>query len=223
MNTKYKIEDKRITKYNLDYSFFEVDSPELWYFIGFFYADGYLERKGIWIHLAKKDKEFLRDLVSRFSNAPIHEYLNKKGNLSVMWIARRVRIVSILKDRFGLMERKTHKIIFPEVLEEYLKDFVRGYFDGDGGFNIHRRNGNKRYEFLEFGITCGSKDFINVLYGILQGWGCRVGFYKVKNERKWVIQGWKGSTQQFVKSVYYGGCLSMKRKADMYYDKDSIA
>lgn len=132
--------------YNKDY-FKIIDSEDKAYWLGFLYADGcinkcYRNKKLQGMHLeltvCEKDKHHL----SKFkwclsSDVPIKKkivLLNKKE-----YVAYRLCIccTEICQDLIKLkcIPSKTYSIKFPSyeiVPKLYMRDFIRGYFDGDG-------------------------------------------------------------------------------------------
>jgi hypothetical protein len=62
----------------------------------------------------------------------------------------------------GGTENKSLTLEFPEVPKEYLPDFIRGYFDGDG--SIMRLKNNR----VNSAFTCGSKKFLIKLHQALK-------------------------------------------------------
>jgi hypothetical protein len=62
----------------------------------------------------------------------------------------------------GGKENKSLTLNFPNIPKEYLSDFIRGYFDGDG-CAMYLKNNRFNTAF-----TCGSKKFLDELLKILQ-------------------------------------------------------
>lgn len=66
--------------------------------------------------------------------------------------------------KLGLTERKSLKISYPNILAEFDKDFIRGYFDGDGSVyksttNTYYKGVKRSYDYLRVKFTTGSKLF----------------------------------------------------------------
>jgi len=53
-------------------------------------------------------------------------------------------------------------VSFPEIPKEYLHDFIRGYFDGDGSIMLMKNNR------INSAFTCGSKKFLDKLLETLR-------------------------------------------------------
>jgi len=156
-------------------SFFKKWSPEMAYALGFFAADGTMivnNRGAHFIEFHSTDKELIvmiRNLLE--SNHKI-SIKNPKGEGHK--VAYRIQIGS--KEIFGdllilgFMPNKSLILDFPMVPKRFQRDFVRGYFDGDGSvyFKKHKskdRN-NKRWIFTSR-FTSGNKKFLESLHAKL--------------------------------------------------------
>ena len=54
---------------------------------------------------------------------------------------------------------------FPDIPPEYLPDFIRGYFDGDGSIILRKTKYNM---YAQISFTSGSKDFLLRLQSVLE-------------------------------------------------------
>lgn len=147
---------RRIYNYNRD--FFKVWSPELAYFAGLFAADGNLRRdtrpnQGNYymrIESQKIDKHILYDLHKILGlKSKVHE-CSREGNGILNFGSYEVRdwLVSI-----GIDEYKTSSLSEVKVPDEFMKDFLRGFIDGDG---CYTGPGGKFKRI----IICGTKSFL---------------------------------------------------------------
>jgi hypothetical protein len=118
-------------RYKHNWDFFEKDSEELYYFLGFVAADGYISNNEIEIGLSETDLAILekfRDLI--VPDKPI--YYKARTRSYTLKISCRSKIKKF-KEFFDMTSNKKHdEIGFPEIPKKYLKDFIRGYVDGDG-------------------------------------------------------------------------------------------
>ena len=118
-------------KYNYNWDFFKQKSEELYYFLGFVAADGYLTENEIEIGINEKDAcilEKFRDLI--VPNKPL--YYKESTHSYTLKISCKSLMV-YFKDFYGMVSNKKHEeISFPEIPKEYLRHFIRGYVDGDG-------------------------------------------------------------------------------------------
>lgn len=156
--------------YNKDY-FKVIDSADKAYWLGFLYADGcicekykngFLKNMALEITLCNTDRRHLEKLSECLdSNLEIHtKHTRYKGK---DYDACRIIIscTSMCKDliKLGCIPRKTYDIKFPTydiVPYEYMRDFIRGYFDGDGCIHTGTMSGKKH---IELSLT-GMKDML---------------------------------------------------------------
>lgn len=134
----------------VDHDFFKTWSPEMAYVLGYIAADGAItigKRGNHYIDISSIDQE-LPEMV-RNSLGADHAITHRKLN-SRCQIAYRIQIGSkeIVRDlsKLGLAPRKTKRLILPPgIPSEYFRDFIRGYFDGDGNISYayYRRKGRK--------------------------------------------------------------------------------
>lgn len=121
-----------VKKYKYNNNFFYKDSEELYYFLGFIASDGYISDNEIEIGVNKKDSHIIerfRDLIC--PDKPI--YTKEKTN-SVKLKLNLKEEALMIKNMFGMTTSKKHKELkFPQnIPNKYIKDFMRGYIDGDG-------------------------------------------------------------------------------------------
>lgn len=149
-------------RYQYNWEFFKEDSEELYYFLGLVASDGYLSNDEIEIGLNEKDLhilERLRDLI--VPEKPVN--LKKNTNSYTLKISCRSKMKRF-KDFFGMKTNQKHKEMrFPNVPKEYMKDFIRGYVDGDGGIDTTKGyRGDKVYVGPRLRIL-GNLEFLTVL------------------------------------------------------------
>lgn len=116
--------------YKINIDFFK-NSEEYWYFTGFVASDGYISDEKVELCLNKKDEEILK----RFRNmiSPEKPIYDKPNTRSKKFTIHSKKIAKHYKELFGMTTNNKHKeMVFPNVPDEYLKDFIRGVFDGDG-------------------------------------------------------------------------------------------
>lgn len=189
---KYHISDKKISdiffkhglkprknvhqgKYQFNNDFFLQDSEYLAYFLGLMSSDGYIASNDnhIGIELARKDKKVLEDIsLAMGYNRPILDIERKeRGNGEFSkFILENAKIKRLLIDKYGIVPQKTYDknfcFNFINLDKKYWKDYIRGYFDGDGSIKITGTS-------LTFQIDGTS---IKMLLGIqqaLRGIGCK--------------------------------------------------
>ena len=151
-----------------------VNTLEAAYILGFYIADGCINGNKFVITLSEKDKEILEKIrdymspVTKLCYKP--ERVNKAGitthpMYSFSFACK--EIVSRLEE-LGLGQKKTYleKSIKNIVPKEFMWDFIRGYWDGDGNINssevtkkVMLKNGEEAtYQYNNIGFTIISKD-----------------------------------------------------------------
>lgn len=149
---------KKVAHPNLRHDFFEIiDSEEKAYWLGFLYADGYVNEKNgaIVMDLAQKDE----DQIKRFCQAlganedKIRHRIHKCGSKSCsVKISSRQMCNDVVN--LGCGQNKSLTVRFPMFIEKKLRlPFFSGYYDGDG------------YE-SSYEICCGSKRFLEDIKNI---------------------------------------------------------
>jgi hypothetical protein len=130
------------------------------YIFGLWCADGCIYNGKIFdITLHKKDKYILKKIAKE---------LDYQGNL-IDYVDRQASRINfscvvIYNDLISLggSECKNLTLAFPQIPKEYLADFIRGYFDGDG--SIWNVKGNR----INTSFYSGSKKFLLELLKILK-------------------------------------------------------
>lgn len=147
------------------------------YLLGYIYSDGTIEdvRKSsrtCYLAITSVDYDILykiREALSSNHNL----YINKQrvtifpGNrkyLCKQSYTLRIGSKSLFDDlvKLGLTPRKSLTLKFPKIPINFLKYFVRGYFDGDGSVMVSTAKGRKMSSITTT-FTCGSSIFLEDL------------------------------------------------------------
>ena len=129
-------------KYDIDLNYFKViDTEEKAYWLGFIFADGYVDEKSytVAIELKRSDKKQLYKLKKSIkSEHNVKDRVDK--NTSYFRFCNK-NIVDDLT-QYGLGKPKSLNLKFPNNIPDSMKvDFIRGYFDGDGSlYTLGKRN-----------------------------------------------------------------------------------
>ena len=144
------------------------------YVFGFWYADGDMKHeKSYRVSFSSKDLALLEQIKQAVgSNAKIYRfYRNGLLENSYYLTLHSKNLYRDLK-KLGGRRNKSTKLKFPSVPSEYLSDFIRGYFDGDGSVHVitykATKNG-KSYTEIRSNFTCGTKTFLEEQSHILPG------------------------------------------------------
>lgn len=148
-NLKTRNDREQALKYRVDENYFEcIDDEHKAYWLGFMYADGFISNKRkqnsykIGMSLSECDKEILdkfnKDLNS---NYPLKRYTPKTEYNSKNYYRLLISSNKLAEDLIdkGCITNKTKVLCFPnerQVPSKFIKDFIRGYNDGDGCITI---------------------------------------------------------------------------------------
>jgi hypothetical protein len=153
-------------QYNINDDFFKKWSNNMAYILGFWWADGniHISNGSYRFSIAQKDRYILESILEEMNCNPkpiriIGKSKNHCYNFSIYSKAIVTDIMSL-----GGTENKSLTTKFPLIPPQYLSDFIRGYFDGDGCiyFCSHLQAYKSKF-------TSGSKDFIYKLHEHLTG------------------------------------------------------
>lgn len=210
---------KQRQQIQINHNYFKTWSKNMAYIFGLWCADGHIyENKGYYfsIKLHKQDKYLLQKILDEM-NSKHNIYENKDNSCHITFSSKTIYHDII---RLGGKERKSLDMNFPYVPNEYLADFIRGYFDGDG--SIHKDNGD---------ITiCGTKEFLNELNNVLKNQSINItnihqyNIARGNNTYKLQICR-KNEIINFINFIYNDVdnlCLYMKRKRDICYAYASV-
>lgn len=199
--------------YTLNESFFRDWSPEMSYLLGYIYADGSMDRGKYRIRFASIDIDQLETVRTLFkSDRPITEASNKNGK----WYEFNVQNKQIYSDlrNLGIYPNKSLTMRLPNIPDAYKRDFVRGYFDGDGCvYEVKRKRPTPG---METDFATGSKDFGSQFTALLND---IVGNYfscKMKRKNYYNIRTNNVGSEKFYETIYYEGCIHLKRKSDKF-------
>lgn len=167
----------KFLSYNSGY-FNEIDSPTKAYWLGFLYADGYTTNDDRWgLELMVSDKPHMQNLLNEIEYTGNIKDRKRNNTETCSFLIKNKTMTNSLVSK-GIVPRKTEVLEFPseDTLNPiYYKDFIRGFFDGDGCVfyqirTIPRKDrNNKIYDKLskEVSFCCKSEKFINKLNDIL--------------------------------------------------------
>ena len=139
------------------------------YVLGFMYADGSLDvnpRGSEYFSLHVADKILLENIRNALQSE--HKIAHRKrkdgtGHYYRLQVGSKYMCNELRT--IGLCKYKTHVMSLPNIPDEYLSHFVRGYFDGDGNVWIGEVHKNrKRSTFvMQTVFTSSSKKFLTSL------------------------------------------------------------
>lgn len=218
-------------KYSVNDTFFDnIDSEEKAYFLGIIYADGYLSKTkyggSIIIQLKLTDIEILEKLKNSISyTGKIHIRQRNpkwKGSYPNSYTSARLEITNkhIFQrlTEIGLTQNKTEDCKYPYdiINKKYQKDFIRGYFDGDGSV-FKTSDGKWRCSI------CGTEDFLK---GIMKYFSKE---FRIKSRHpdresnnRYYSFGKKDDVKSFLNTIYEGSSIYLERKFNKYKEFMSL-
>ena len=209
VGTKIKAEDadkwlaiSTVTRYYKDMpmlrtvnkDFFKKWTREMAYVLGLFASDGYMwknNRESHFFAFQITDGSLLekvREALGSNHHMAIRQYKNKKWKTSYrIQIGSREMFNDL--EALGMTQNKTKTLRYPAVPRSFFRDFVRGYFDGDGNVwvgEVHKERETRTRVILSV-ITSGSKGFLVDFSRCLQFYGFGKGslFYR---QKAWRLQ-----------------------------------
>jgi hypothetical protein len=166
-----------IKKYNKD--FFKTWSRDMAYIIGFLCADGGLTKTTRGTHFItfySMDKELLERIrVVISSEHMLSKRSVRSGSVYRLQLGSKEWFEDL--SRLGLTVQKTDRMQLPAVPKEFLGDFVRGYFDGDGNVWVGYVHGDRQTQTctIQTTFTSASSDFLESLKLSLHNFGLAGG------------------------------------------------
>jgi len=208
-----KVQKKQRRQTLVNHDYFKQWSRNMAYIFGLWCADGYIRnRKNGYcfsIKLHKNDKYLLQQILDEMQSK--HKIYDNKDNSCHFVIGSKTIVNDIVN--LGGIERKSLTLTFPNVPEEYLVDFIRGYFDGDGSISSN----GKSIKIV------GTLEFLNDLKIILENKDIHItSVYKnnpKKNSNHYVLCiNRKSEILKFCQFIYSSieDCLYLKRKYEIF-------
>lgn len=192
--------------------FEEINSEEKAYFLGFIFADGYIQGNCLGIEIHLRDKHLLESFKKIINSQSSISYRKRKNTEMVSIHVTSNKIIEDLS-KYGIIENKTYLTKkLPLIKKELIPHFLRGLVDGDGWI---LNKGNK----MALGFTSYSynicKDFQEYCFSII---GSRNIKITTKGEKTtaYVCQFQsKADVKQLVTVLYKNNKICLTRKYAM--------
>jgi len=166
-------------RYRANDSTFSDYSDETFYWLGFFAADGCIvSEHTLQFSLSIGDRQQVEKFRSFLQSDNRIYYNDKEARLMLT----SPEIVARLA-HWGITERKSKTIQFPNLPDQYIRPFLLGYSDGDGSLGVYLYHDKKRnyvHHRAYFSICSGNKDFVTAYRANLLAGGTiktRAGIY----------------------------------------------
>lgn len=234
LNNKWH-RSQRKNQYTFNENYFDnIDNEHKAYWLGFLMADGYIlskrpprkgknhESQSFGFSIGLKDKElaekFKEDLEA---TNPINVYQSKNGGYKKDTIAVRILLTSqhavdSLK-KWGVVENKTFIVKMPDIKDELVPAFIRGYSDGDGSVVI-RKNGKFSWSLV------GTKELLGSILEFLGKENLKLGQKKTeagKNNYQVNIFG-NRQVEELLDYIYKDATIYLTRKYEKYKEMKRI-
>lgn len=212
-----------------------VDSEEKAYWLGFLAADGCIRRRikkdgktrgdSIALKLSvvdEKHMERFRDSICPSGKIWYQtcKTVTRKGNDSYsdtcnLGVYSNELVQDIIK--LGVGPKKTFTISKPNIDEKYYRDYIRGFFDGDGCCYVKKTKGNRGLYTLDvkFSFACASKELRDFFAEELNKIGISTKCYD--NFNLIIVGGFLGA-KNFFDYLYTNATIYLQRK----YDKGMV-
>lgn len=162
-------------KYTFNESFFSTWSASMAYVLGYICADGCLTNDDCTVTIASNDIEHLLS-ISRILSLNYPHVCGRGKTKSLVLRSKKLYFDLV---NLGLTQRKSLTLRFPSIPHEYMTDFIRGDFDGDGCISITQKTGAPSVSFAS-----GSLSFITVLHEVLVNLGLSTRSIRLKKSNQ---------------------------------------
>ena len=216
---------KRPDKYFYDKDFFEnINTEEKAYWLGFIYADGYVyyseEKRNyeLGIELQIGDINHLRKFNKSINGnleVKITEKYDKRYEKTYRHCTIRLHDKKLVEDlnKNGVVQNKSYIIKFPNLRNDLIVPFIRGFFDGDGCLQLNKQRQCHRVDF-----ACASIDFVNKLRDILyNNYNINSYITQDKNIYRLNIRGLTNA-YLFGRLLYDNSTIYLDRKYNKFYN-----
>ena len=203
-----------------EHYFDEIDNGDKAYILGLLWSDGCnsVNLGKITLQLQEKDKHILEDISELTQSDMPLWFLNlhdKNPNWSNTYtLTLRSRHMSDLLESYGMVQRKSLVLTFPEWLDQSLyPHFIRGYMDGDGSIYYSQNKNVLRISMV------GTKEFLSAIQYICSKIGVKTSLrHKSKsNDAVHTLYTTSNSgTFKFLQWIYNDSNLKLQRKYDKY-------
>lgn len=211
----------RIRKYKCNEDYFEkIDSKEKSYWLGLLYADGYVRKRKqsdgkhkqggiVGISLKNGDEYLLEKLIIDLESTYKLKKQIKDKFLSYKLEVNSSKMVNDLIN-LGCTPNKSLKLLPPNLADEFISHFIRGYFDGDG--SIGRYDGRLKFSLL------GTNELLTWILKFFKNKGMKTTpkISKKKNIHQFQVNS-KSDIELIEKILYYSSNNhQLKRKKEKF-------
>ncbi|MFM2340145.1 MAG: hypothetical protein RLZZ360_781 [Candidatus Parcubacteria bacterium] len=206
--------------YNKD--FFKTWSSDMAYILGFLYADGNIvktKRGTHFVAIYTADKDLLTQMqTSLGSDHKIAARMSNTGAVYRLQIGSQKWFEDL--HEIGLKPNKTNRMSLPDLPSQFIGDFIRGYFDGDGNVwtgLIHKDRPTK-HTVLQVAFTSASLEFLKELQTSLKVLGVIGGSVRNSNKGNYARLSFSTEDALTIHKIMYNGAhkLYLPRKKQVF-------
>ena len=205
---------RRFGDIKLSYNFESIESQNQAYICGILLADGYIGKTQIKLDLKKEDLELIQKIRDYFSpDIKITLYKNRTASFKVSskTACNNARLLKL-----GV-KKAVEQSNIPEMNQELLRHFVRGYFDGDGSiFKCYNK-------YLKSYICSPTENILLEIQKILEDNNIESSInLEVRNNHKSIIDGREVLSSINIYRLFIRKKESLKRFYNFLYDNSEL-
>jgi hypothetical protein len=168
-------------KYTCNGNYFDNWSNEMAYILGFISADGCVKGSNLVISLQRQDKQLLEDIgrclkYTGFVKDSVAKITKKQKSYDISTLNIISKTLTDRLKELNVIENKSLVITMPNIPKEFIIDYIRGYFDGNGSVGVQypksKRTETKTAQ-IRVRICGGSEVFITQIRDVLHEFGLR--------------------------------------------------
>ena len=125
---------KTYRKYKIDEDFLLKESPEKYYFLGYFLADGHLSKESNQIIFEGKDIDIFNYLKKILKSEHPIKCRKRDTNCYIQFSSKKL-LMDLVK-KYNIRSNKAHNITMPIIPKKYFAEFLLGFIDGDGSIYL---------------------------------------------------------------------------------------
>lgn len=191
--------------------YFSTQNHNMAYVMGFLAADGNISKEGnrIQSQLSIKDRPQLEMIYNEIGGSKVYEY-ESNGYLCCGWHCYSAQIKRDLAE-YNIIPHKTGKLSLPKKLsKEYWKDFIRGYFDGDGSVF-------KDEQGIRLSITSANREILDDINSFFKENGIKPSTIYADHNNV-CIKFRSQASIDIYNLLYYDDCLCLIRKKQRFLE-----
>ena len=208
--------------YTINEEFFNViDTEEKAYIIGFICADGYVGQGTIQFYISVKDINILEKIKKCLGSNALISFSTqknpyKKGKEFCELCRLQLSSVKLINSLDFIPKNKTYNLnssIIDNIPQQYIRDFLRGYFDGDGNITFGKKYGSSTIYSVH---VAGNKEFLENTFQKYIPSTNKMYFYK-NSKQCWT---WNVTSKErvinFLSYLYKDSSIYLDRKYNIY-------